>query len=119
MTKLLSLAVVSLLAQAAFADSSVKGKITFSGTPPKAKTFKKPQVMFKIHCNMHPWMFGYIGVMPHPFYAVTREDGSFEIKGLAPGRYTLEAWHEKLGARTVEVTVGASGGTADLKFDGG
>lgn len=80
------------------------------------KAFKKPKVMFKLKCNVHPWMTSYIGVLNHPHYAVSGKNGSFEIKGLAPGKYTLEAWHEKLGSQTAEVTVGAAGATADFKF---
>lgn len=83
------------------------------------KTFKKPKVMFKIKCNVHPWMTTYVGVLEHPYYAVSGKDGSFEIKGLPAGKYTLEAWHEKLGAVTQDVTVGAAGATSDFKFSGG
>jgi hypothetical protein len=50
-------------------------------------------------------MRSYIGVVGHPFFAVTGEDGTFVIKGLPPGTYTLEAWHEKFGTRTAKVTV--------------
>jgi hypothetical protein len=52
-------------------------------------------------------MNAYVGVLDHPFYAVSKEDGSFEIKGLPAGTYTIEAWHEKLGATTQSVTIGA------------
>ena len=45
----------------------------------------------------------------HPFFAVSGEDGTFEIGGLPAGSYTLEAWHETLGARSAEATVGAEG----------
>jgi len=83
------------------------------------KAFKKPKVMFKIKCNVHPWMTTYVGVLEHPFYAVSGKDGSFEIKNLPPGKYTLEVWHEKLGSQTREVTVPASGATADFKFSAG
>jgi len=80
------------------------------------KTFKKPKVMFKLKCNVHPWMTAYAGILEHPYHAVTGEDGAFEIKGLPPGKYTLEAWHEKLGSQTQEVTVGKDGSSADFKF---
>ncbi len=55
-------------------------------------------VMATIKCDVHPWMRAYAGVMEHPYFAVTGEDGTFEIKGLVDGEYTLEAWHEKLGS---------------------
>lgn len=89
------------------------------GMPPgmkATKVFKKPQVMATLKCNVHPWMYGYIGVLEHPFYAVTNADGSFEIKDLEPGKYVIEAWHEKLGTISKEIDVPAAGATLDLKF---
>jgi plastocyanin len=53
-------------------------------------------------CDVHPWMRGYIGVSRNSFQAVTGTDGVFRIANLPPGRYTVEAWHEKLGAKTLE-----------------
>ena len=50
-------------------------------------------------------MVAWVGVVSHPFFAVTGEDGTFTLKGLPPGEYTLEAWHEKLGTQTQTVTV--------------
>jgi hypothetical protein len=69
------------------------------------KTFTKPEVMIPVGCDVHPWMRSYIAVLNHPFYAVTKEDGSYEIKGLPPGEYEIEAWHEKLKNQTQKVTV--------------
>jgi plastocyanin len=59
-----------------------------------------------IVCNVHPWMHSYAVVQDHPYFAVTGEDGAFEIKGLAPGDYTLEAWHPTLGAKSLAVKIG-------------
>ena len=59
-------------------------------------------------CDVHPWMHAFVGVLDHPFYAVTGPDGTFTIKGLPPGTYTIEAWQEKLGTQTQTVTIGAS-----------
>ena len=70
-------------------------------------TFKAKEVMVPFKCDVHGWMNAYVGVLDHPFFAVSKEDGSFEIKGLPPGTYTIEAWHEKLGATTQSVTIGA------------
>jgi hypothetical protein len=50
-------------------------------------------------------MNAYVGVLDHPYYAVSGEDGKFELKGLPPGTYTIEAWHEKLGPMTQSVTI--------------
>ena len=52
-------------------------------------------------------MNAYAGVLDHPFFAVTGMNGTFQLKGLPPGTYTVEAWHEKLGTRTQSVTIGA------------
>lgn len=61
--------------------------------------------MIKFVCEVHPWMAAYAGVFNHPFFAVSGEDGSFEIKNLPAGTYGVEAWHEKLGTQTQNVTV--------------
>ena len=77
------------------------------GIAPIEQTFAREEVMIPVKCNVHPWMKSYIGVLKHPFYAVTGKDGTYEIKGLPPGEYTIEAWHEKLGTLTQKVTVAA------------
>jgi plastocyanin len=81
------------------------------------RTFATPEVMVPLECNVHGWMNAYLGVLPHPFYAVTGADGAFSIKGLPPGTYTVEAWHEKYGTQTATVTVTATGAKmADITF---
>jgi hypothetical protein len=77
------------------------------GSDPLIKSFSRPEVMIPVKCNQHPWMLAYIGVVDHPFYAVTGDDGAFTLKGLPPGDYEIEAYHEKLGSKTQKVTVGA------------
>ncbi len=74
------------------------------------KSFDKPEVMVPFRCDVHGWMNAYAGVVPHPFFAVSKADGSFEIKGLPAGSYTIEVWHEQLGTRTMKVTVSAKAG---------
>jgi len=82
------------------------------------KKFDKPEV-FKVKCEVHTWMSAYIGVFSHPYFAVTADDGSFRLKNLPAGDYTIEAWHEKYGTQTMKVKVAASGGaTADFKYEG-
>jgi plastocyanin len=81
------------------------------------KTFDKPEVMVPFRCDVHGWMNAYAGVVAHPFFAVSKADGSFEIKGLPAGTYTIEAWHERLGVQTAKVTVDAKGtGAANFAF---
>jgi plastocyanin len=78
-------------------------------------TFDKPEVMVPFKCDVHGWMNAYVGVLPHPYYAVTDKDGKFEIKDLPAGSYTIEAWHEKLGAQEQKVTL-AEKESKDLNF---
>jgi plastocyanin len=81
------------------------------------RTFAAPEVMVSLECNVHGWMNAFLGVLPHPFFAVSGADGSFSIKGLPPGTYTIEAWHEKYGTQTATVTVaGAAPKTQDFTF---
>jgi plastocyanin len=89
--------------------------------PPNApvieKTFTRAETLIPVKCNQHPWMKAWIGVLKHPFYAVSKEDGSFEIAGVPPGKYTVTAWHEKYGEKTMDVTVGDKGSaTADFTY---
>jgi len=78
-------------------------------------TFSTKEVMIPFKCDVHGWMNAWIGVLDHPFYAVTTADGTFSLKGLPPGTYTIEAWHEKLGTQTQTITVGAKE-TKDVAF---
>jgi plastocyanin len=73
----------------------------------KVKTFEKEEVMIPVKCNIHPWMRAFVGVVRHPFFAVTGDDGTFTIKGVPPGTYTIEAWQEKYGTQEQTVTVAA------------
>jgi hypothetical protein len=72
--------------------------------------------MVPFKCDVHRWMSAFVGVLDNPFYAVTSKDGSFELKGLPPGTYTIEAVHEKLGRQTQTVTVGPKEAKSDVSF---
>jgi len=78
-------------------------------------TFDKPEVMVPFKCDVHGWMNAFVGVVDHPYFAVSDKDGKFSLKGLPPGTYTIEAWHEKLGTQTAMVTLGAKE-TKDANF---
>lgn len=69
------------------------------------KTFDEPEVMVPVRCDIHPWMRAYVGVLRHPVFAVTGPDGAFALKGVPPGNYTLEVWHERLGTRSLPLQV--------------
>lgn len=92
-----------------------------NGAAPIERSFTRAEVLIPVKCNQHPWMKAYIGVLKHPFFAITAEDGSFTIKGVPPGQYTVAAWHEKGGPsgteKTMQVTVPAKGSAkADFSF---
>jgi hypothetical protein len=77
--------------------------------------FTSPEVMVPFKCDVHAWMSAYVGVVSHPYFAVTGKDGTFELKTVPPGTYTIEAWHEKLGRQTQSVTLGEKD-SKDLTF---
>jgi hypothetical protein len=75
------------------------------GDPPLARKFTKPEVMIRVKCNIHNWMHAFIGVVAHPYFAVTGADGTFQIPNVPPGDYVIEAWQEELGPQEQKVTV--------------
>ena len=75
-----------------------------NGTP-IVKTFTRPETLIPVKCNQHPWMRAYVGVLAHPFFAVSASDGSFSRAGLPAGDYTIVAWHEVFGEQTAQVTI--------------
>jgi plastocyanin len=89
-----------------------KGNAEFNNGQPiqgmkMTHTFSAKEVMVPFKCDVHGWMNAYVGVLDHPYFAVSDKDGKFDISNLPPGTYTLEAWHEKLGTATQSVTIGA------------
>jgi plastocyanin len=89
--------------------------------PPKAapieKTFAREEILLPVKCNQHPWMKMYVNVVKSPFFAVTGEDGKYEIKGLPPGDYTLAFVQEKLGEQEQKVTLAPKDAkTVDASF---
>lgn len=101
------------------ASRAFNNAMPFKGMTLKRK-FAAPEVMVRIKCDVHPWMAAWVGVLPHPFFAVSGEDGTFTITNVPPGNYTIEAWHEKMGTQTASVTVAdGSAATADFTFKAG
>ncbi len=83
------------------------------------RSFPRQEVMIPVKCNIHPWMKAYAGVVSHPYFAVTGNDGSFELNDLPPGDYTVQVWHEKYGTQEQQVTVEPDGsGEIEFSFEG-
>ena len=70
-------------------------------------TFNVPEVLIPFKCDVHSWMHAYVGVVSHPYFAVSDKAGTFELRAIPPGTYEIEAVHEKLGRQTQSVTLGA------------
>jgi hypothetical protein len=87
------------------------------GSAPIDVAFAIPELAIPLRCNVHPWMKSYVFAFRHPYFAVTAADGSFEIKSLPPGTYSIQAWQELYGTRETTITVGAKESKAvDFKF---
>jgi hypothetical protein len=84
-----------------------------------SRTFDKQEVLIPVGCDVHPWMRSFIAVVDHPFYAVTKADGTYEIKNVPPGDYEVEVVHEKLKNQSQKVSVKANTpAKADFTFKG-
>jgi plastocyanin len=95
--------------------STIFNQAEIPGMAPMVKQLDATGQIVKFKCDVHPWMTGYVAVSPHPFFAVTGDDGSFVIPDVPAGTYTVEAWHERFGTTATEVTVAAGKpGTVDL-----
>lgn len=90
-----------------------------AGDEPLVRKFIKPEIMIPVKCNIHHWMHAYIGVVDSPYFAVSKQNGSYTIGGLPPGSYTIEFWHEGLGTQQREVTIAPHAHTvANVTFKG-
>jgi len=101
-----------------YSPDACAGKFNLGSWPQgqsKPYTFKNVGCFATLLCNVHPEMQGFVVVLETPYFAVSKADGSYDIKDVPPGKYTLKIWHEKLKGNSVEVTVPASGNaTADF-----
>lgn len=90
-----------------------------AGDPPMVRKFPKTEVMIRVKCNIHSWMHAFIGVVDNPYFAVSKEDGSYSIENLPPGTYTIGFWQEALGTQERQVTVAPHSNTqVNLTFKG-
>ena len=78
--------------------------------------FDKPEIMVPIVCDVHPWMRAFVGVVSHPYYAVSAADGSFALPEVPAGDFTLAVWHETLGVQRQQLTVAAQIGSEATDF---
>lgn len=95
-------------------------KMQAQGAPPIEEKFKRPETLIPVKCNQHPWMKANIGVLAHPYFAVSVKDGSYTIKNVPPGSYTLVFWHETKGEQTQPITIAAKESKAqDMTYKAG
>jgi plastocyanin len=80
-------------------------------------SWDNPEIFLRVKCDVHPWMFTYIGLLEHPFHSVSNKKGEFKIKDVPAGDYVVEAYHRKLGKLTKEVKVGDQAQQIDFTFE--
>ena len=97
--------------------STLFNKAEIPGLPPMTQQLTDADQIVKLKCDVHPWMTAFVLVSSHPFFAVTGEDGSFKITGVPAGSYTVEAWHERYGAKTAQIIVADKPAEAAFQFD--
>jgi plastocyanin len=90
-----------------------------AGASPLTRRFAQQEIMIRVKCNIHSWMHAWIGSVAHPYFTVTGDDGSFSLRNIPPGTYTIEAWQEEFGRQEQQVTLEPSGkGDLVFKFKG-
>jgi len=104
-------------------SASSRGNEFNVGQPPAAPAFRfvpaQDELMLRVKCDIHSWMTTYVGVVSHPYFAVSGATGTFTIANVPPGTHSIQAWHERYGVltRAVEVKAGASA-TVDFSYSG-
>jgi plastocyanin len=100
--------------------SKAKNAAEMGGGPPISVTFPAPEDLLTIKCDVHPWMFSYITVVDHPYFAVSGEDGKYKIANVPPGKYTVEARHRKANRKNPvvkEIEVKPDGAVLDFTIE--
>jgi plastocyanin len=107
--------------RAAVAGNRGSNRAQMAKAKPFEYTFTNPEIFIRYQCDVHPWMFAYVAVLPHPFFAVTDENGAFEIKNVPPGKYVVEAIHRRTHPNfkgvVQEITVGEEDATLNFLVD--
>jgi plastocyanin len=101
----------------AVAGNEESNQVQMPGGGDLTFTFPQPEMFLKFQCDVHPWMFAWVSVFDSPYFSVSDKDGRFVIKNVPPGKYTVEAAHRKLGAKTQDVEVTDKDVTANFTFE--
>ena len=89
----------------ATSGNAEKNEAQMPGSADLTLSFAKPEMFLKFKCDVHPWMFAWVSVFDHPYFAVSAKDGTFKIGNVPAGKYTIKASHRKAGTVTQEVEV--------------
>lgn len=107
--------------QPTVAGNKEANKAQMANSTPLEFTFDNVEVFLKFRCDVHPWMFAYVGVVDHPYFAVSGKDGTYKISNVPPGDYVIEAVHRKTHPSgkgvTQKIKVGADGAKADFTVE--
>jgi len=87
------------------AGNKEDNKAQMAGSADLILSFDKPELFMKFKCDVHPWMFAWVSVFDHPYFAVSGKDGTFKIANVPAGKYTLEVAHRKAGTTKQEIEV--------------
>ena len=101
------------------ANGAGENKGQAAGAPDLTFSIPAAENFLKFKCDVHPWMFAWVTVVDHPYFAVTGKDGAFTIKDVPPGKYKIVAMHRKASPTGVEkeIEVKADGASADFVLE--
>jgi plastocyanin len=85
--------------------NQVKNEAQLPNGPDLTFSFSKPENFLKFKCDVHSWMFAWVSIFDHPYFAVSSKDGTFKIANVPPGKYKIQAAHRKAGTATQEIEV--------------
>lgn len=86
-------------------ENKEKNEAQLPNGPDLTFTFSHPEMFLKFKCDVHQWMFSWVSIFDHPYFAVSGKDGTFKIANVPPGKYKIEAAHRKAGTDTKEIEV--------------
>ena len=86
-------------------ENKEKNEAQLPNGPDLTFTFSHPEMFLKFKCDVHQWMFSWVSIFDHPYFAVSGKDGTFKIANVPPGKYKIEAAHRKAGTVTKEIEV--------------